>query len=578
MPKKATAPRRKPKDDAVPRDQRGTKLTCSMRVCNAEKWAPLEALFSRVCALKNRMSAYVQANSLSCILNAYDLKARYKDFPSTDLNAWERQALFQDIVGAYQLSLSQRFNGNPVRLQAGWTYDKYQRAGSRTLPSGTRVDLFKKGDMKPGTFRLRYAHTPLVALANYLMRADTAAFDPAKMAEDHPLRADFLRVQQDATKWSRLLQMVVRRQTRLTRSQKVVHYVTGTFRVNPGQSRTSVVIDASNKEHKLWLKLRLGLGKDAQEIYLPLQSNKGRLRHIAEGDVAKLGFAKEFRLKFANGRKLHVCTTYDAIVPEFLPEDRTQAMDLNTKHSFMTDSEGRVYHLSQLLLEQGLALLAKIDAAGGVSKMGYRQAAQLRQWLRRNEASVKKHLAQWCDDWLKEGITDLWVEDLAMSQDTTFIRHPVLGQKYSRVLRLMRLSGVKDWLLSIAEKRGMRLHTTQAAYSSQECPACHHVSRGNRPRQELFDCEVCGCMGDADQVAALNLKNRSGPAMRDRLHETDAFGRCSPKSVNRSVLKSLLMAQRAGGVPELLTPAIQTKWTPAQAAVLQEAPSKLRAA
>lgn len=570
MPRKATAPRRKPKAEVVPRELRGTKLTASKRVCNNAKWAELEPIFSRVCALKNRMSEYVRENGLWCITDAYGLKAQYKLFKSTQLNAWERQALFHDIVGDYQRALSERFSKGKFRLQSKWVYDSYKRAVVKTHRDGTTLTLRKKGDLKPGTFRILGKTSSLLMLANYLLRVDAHAFDPYALAVDHPMRDDFLRLAASPEKWRRLKNLACMRQQRLIDRQPTVNYVTGTYRVNPAICHTEVIVDNSNKEHRLWLKLRVGVKDASRFLHVPLQANRARLRSIADGDIARLGLDKEFRLKFCSGRKLHVCTTYEARTPQFPDESKSLGLDLNTKRAFMNDSDGRAYYLDQLIIGRGLALLAKIDAEGGMSRMSYRRSAQLRQWLRRNEAAIKAGLSGWCQEWAAAGVSDLWLENLSISHDMTFLRHPVLGAKYSRVLRLMRLSGVKDWLFTIAEKRGIRVHMTNCAYSSQECPACHHIERANRPKQEVFCCVVCGCSGDADHIAAVNLKNRGNPALRARLHKIDQYGRCSDGSMNRSVLKSILMAQRAGEVTGLPAPAIPTKWTLAQAKVLQE--------
>lgn len=562
MSKKTRAPRRKSHRAQLAREMRGTKLSCARRVTNAEKWSVLEPLFSRVMALKQKMSAYVHANLLACVLDPYTLKSHYKKFSSRDLNAWERQALFHDIVGDYQRALGQRLKAAPFRLQNGWSCQRYQRAVIRVLNDGARVPLHPAGGVKAGTFSLRYRHSPLTKLANYLMRVDVARFDANALKNDHKLKADFLRVAADPAKWSRLLALVEARRARLLARQKPIHYVTGTFRVNPKESHTRVLIDESNAEHKLWLELRLGVEKkSATFVRLPLQVNEARLRKIAAGDIAQLALTTELRLKFTQ-HKLHVCTVYEALEPVFLPENGHRALDLNTKRSFATDDTGRTYELDALVLEAGLALLARIDAEGGVSKMGYRRAAQLRQWLRRNEAGIKKRLAAWCDEWVAAGVTDVWLEDLAMSGDATFLRHPTLdAQKYSRVLRLMRLSAVKQWLLSIGEKRGVRVHTTDAAYSSQECPRCHHIERANRPAQALFHCVACHFEADADHVAAQNLVNRGMPALRGLLHVEDRHGRCSPAPLRRTALKAHLAAQAAsaGGVTELPTPALSTK-------------------
>ena len=46
------------------------------------------------------------------------------------------------------------------------------------------------------------------------------------------------------------------------------------------------------------------------------------------------------------------------------------------------------------------------------------------------------------------------------------------------------------------------------AYTSQECPSCHYVSRGNRKGIQ-FHCLSCGRKGHADSIGSINLLRRS---------------------------------------------------------------------
>ena len=46
------------------------------------------------------------------------------------------------------------------------------------------------------------------------------------------------------------------------------------------------------------------------------------------------------------------------------------------------------------------------------------------------------------------------------------------------------------------------------AYTSQECPICHHISRSNRPTRDEFCCVCCGFSDPADTVAARNIAAR----------------------------------------------------------------------
>ena len=73
-----------------------------------------------------------------------------------------------------------------------------------------------------------------------------------------------------------------------------------------------------------------------------------------------------------------------------------------------------------------------------------------------------------------------------------------------------QLGHLPEQLAWAAAKRGMAAHTVNPAYSSQECPRCHFVSRANRPDQQTFRCVVCGYQAHADHKAALVLAARWG--------------------------------------------------------------------
>jgi putative transposase len=58
---------------------------------------------------------------------------------------------------------------------------------------------------------------------------------------------------------------------------------------------------------------------------------------------------------------------------------------------------------------------------------------------------------------------------------------------------------------------GGELITVAPQYTSQECPACHHVSPDNRRTQARFLCVECGYENNADHVGAINIR-RAGYA------------------------------------------------------------------
>jgi hypothetical protein len=198
----SAAPRKKAAPGAPPveaRTLRATKLSTLKRICNRDKWAAVAPLFDRVCALKNAMSAHVTSRGAALLLSPYALKSEYKLFESKDLIAWERQALYHDIVGDYQRALEQKLKAHPIKLQHSWSYATYQRGVTPTLSDGAKVSVHKVGDAKAGTFCLKLRTTALTRCANYLMRVDTATFDPHLLADPKegpsPLKLALLRLQ-----------------------------------------------------------------------------------------------------------------------------------------------------------------------------------------------------------------------------------------------------------------------------------------------------------------------------------------------------------------------------------------------
>ncbi|MFI0451401.1 RNA-guided endonuclease InsQ/TnpB family protein [Actinomadura sp. 6N118] len=63
-----------------------------------------------------------------------------------------------------------------------------------------------------------------------------------------------------------------------------------------------------------------------------------------------------------------------------------------------------------------------------------------------------------------------------------------------------------------AHRAGVPFLEVDPAYTSQSCPRCGHVSRKNRPTRDLFCCRRCGLAGPADEVAAVNIRNRARTA------------------------------------------------------------------
>ena len=520
---------------------RATRLTSNIRIANTEKFDQTMRLFDRVTALKNRMSAYCFGHLRDLITDSYAFKSQYKMFrDNADLNAWETQALFHDIVDHYVHNAKQRFDRKQIFVQSGWNVTRYRKNVYRKpkpweYAESGHVLLHSKGD--PRTFDLIRRKTRMTGIVKYLVYVNQSNFDPETM-KNTEMQAVllFLRHYRPAH-WQRACRVAQAIQDRLVKGMKEIHFTTGSHRRHPVESKSRVVEDPSNTKYRWWYELRMGKGKDTEFVRLPLLFNaKHRRPEGLRLDAAHVCYAR-------NGNQFMVGATYEAPALNFLPAGESTGIDVNTKHNLMALSTGKIYDYDRAAVQSLILMVDKVTR-NGTPNMTFRERARWEKLCRVNEWRIRRLIHDVLNELQAAGITDIMVEDLDMRGDATFLEHHALNIKYSRLQRLLRLSHLKDWIGSQAEKRGMRVHRTHPAYTSQECPECHFVDRGNRTTQETFECLDCGFTGPADTVAARNTQFRvladvpRGP--NALLHTFDAYGRAVPKPMARSRIREIV--------------------------------------
>ncbi|GEM46942.1 RNA-guided endonuclease InsQ/TnpB family protein [Deinococcus cellulosilyticus] len=106
------------------------------------------------------------------------------------------------------------------------------------------------------------------------------------------------------------------------------------------------------------------------------------------------------------------------------------------------------------------------------------------------------------------------LEDLTKIRERTERRsNPKASPKTKRAKRHQSQWSFAELQSKLAYKAplfGSLAVRVDAHYTSQACPKCGHVSRGNRPKAGLeFLCEACGHRGHADRVASVNIALRT---------------------------------------------------------------------
>jgi len=65
----------------------------------------------------------------------------------------------------------------------------------------------------------------------------------------------------------------------------------------------------------------------------------------------------------------------------------------------------------------------------------------------------------------------------------------------------------KQFIIYKAREQGILVNSIDSAYTSQECPICHHIDYSNR-NGIYFHCRACGYKSHADRIGGMNITNR----------------------------------------------------------------------
>ena len=138
-------------------------------------------------------------------------------------------------------------------------------------------------------------------------------------------------------------------------------------------------------------------------------------------------------------------------------------------------------------------------------------------------ARLHQHIANVRRDFIEKGSlgicknhADIFREDLKIKNMTAFAKGTVEepGSRVAQKSGLNRSILDQAWGFFFAKlgwkslRLGGHVYTVPPQITCRTCPICGCVSKVNRKTQALFKCVSCGHQGNADVVAAINIKER----------------------------------------------------------------------
>lgn len=528
-----------------------TKRISSSAIINSRKKDTLVKHFNFVKNFKNNISYYI-FNHKAMLCNEdskKELVSHFKHFKTPELYSWEIQKIFHQSIDFYSNWMDKLIINNKFILQKEFKITYYKK---KVVNKNGEV-LANKGDIKDKKFVSKQTH--LTKLMNWLIFIEESKLDSSlkSLNVEDPIKLqkiiDFnknIEALRSKYYWSRVKKLIIKKRNRiLSLMKEPIVYTTGSYMKIPqiGQTKHShIYIDESN-EYKYWYNFRIG----KEHIHVPLSFNS---KYHQDINNFNLNSIHTVRLNSKNN--IDIALTYEDDKEYFKPltkdslinKEQLCGIDLNVASNFCTIA----FHDSEIAIDYNRKYIDEVvNKLKSFEGKGFKQLTQNEQrkfnkLLLGVEFHFKSLISKILNDLINKGITDIVLEDLNLSQcKASFIKDETLNIKYSKLIRLLRLSSVKDWFKEQANNKGIRVHLTTPSYTSKTCSNCKCVEHTVRQGRS-FNCSFCGHIDDADKNACKNIRNRIfEEVLRFDFHDLKK-GQYVPKKMKRETVQIKLTA------------------------------------
>ena len=166
-----------------------------------------------------------------------------------------------------------------------------------------------------------------------------------------------------------------------------------------------------------------------------------------------------------------------------------------------TDSDGNQYSGAAIL---GLRRRHRRTRTRLQGK-GTRSAKRLLKRRRRKESRFQRHTNHVISKEIVARAKD--TKRAIALEDLTHIRQRIRSRKPQRAtLSSWAFAQLRAFISYKAQAAGVSVILVDPRNTSRTCPACGYCDKANRRSQAHFLCVSCGCAGNADQIAAENIR------------------------------------------------------------------------
>lgn len=490
---------------------------------------------------KNTVSQYVNDNLLHFLeYNKFqfikEMREHFKDVIPSSFDA----QLYTQVFTCYQ----NKFDA----IQRKLLFETITFKGFEFYKRDTKKH--KKGDLKKVIIDKK--QTPLSNCLTYLARygnENTINYISSNISKcDEKKREFYNNILRCCNKFGfeRLLNLALSKRKRIVKhySEHPIEFKSLTF---SGRCRKKRIIDYNSRfgsKINSFISLS-GIGRKSFDI--PVTFNKGW--HGNMKDYRKKNNDYEYTLTFNEKNhqvNIHLCKDGERYIPQVHGE--TIGIDVNCKHNLFSLSDETTYDYDRKFVNDFCRLSLEIDKRkeDKAYVIGKRKQQKLDTLKSKIVKSEQQLIADMCKTLQSQGVGHIVMEDLDNEFGKCYVKDKDNEDiNYSRKVKLLGLSSLKQEVEHIARKYDIAVSTVQASYTSKMCPVCGCIEDGNRPNQEKFECVECGHKDNADFNAAKNIRNRVlVTVLRESLLKQLDNGAFEPKKLKREKVKGVLLSFR----------------------------------
>jgi len=202
-------------------------------------------------------------------------------------------------------------------------------------------------------------------------------------------------------------------------------------------------------------------------------------------------------------KKFYLCIVTESPNPILITPKNVLGVDLGIKN-IAVDSVGEIFSSEKIdknrskldILKSNLQRCGTDSAKKHLKKLSGREA----RFKKDTDHCISKKLVMKA----KDTSSLIALENLKGIREGTTVKTKAQRHRHNS----WSFNQIQQFINYKAAIVGVPVVYINPAYTSQECPICHHISQSNRPTRDEFRCVCCGFSGQADIVAARNIAAR----------------------------------------------------------------------